>query len=50
MGLIGEDQLSSMEAEIAEEVADAWKMAQADAYPSLAALTSRVFADTGVTQ
>lgn len=49
-GLIHENQLEDMEAEIAKEVADAWKMAQADAYPPLSALTSRVFADSGVTQ
>jgi pyruvate dehydrogenase E1 component alpha subunit len=49
MDLIGEDQLATMEAEIAEEVADAWKMAQADDYPPLSALTSRVFTDTGAT-
>lgn len=50
LGLIDADQLASMDAEIAEEVANAWKMAQADAYPSLSALTSRVFADTGATK
>jgi pyruvate dehydrogenase E1 component alpha subunit len=50
MSLIGANQLATMEAEIAEEVADAWKMALADAYPSLSALTSRVFADKGATQ
>lgn len=49
-GLIGTDQLTNMEAEIAKEVADAWKLAQADAYPPLSALTSKVFADTGATQ
>jgi pyruvate dehydrogenase E1 component alpha subunit len=49
MGLIDADQLAAMEAKIAEEVADAWNLAQADAYPPLSALTSRVFADTGVT-
>jgi pyruvate dehydrogenase E1 component alpha subunit len=48
--LIDANQIADMEAEIAKEVADAWKMAQADAYPPLSALTSRVFADTGVTQ
>jgi TPP-dependent pyruvate/acetoin dehydrogenase alpha subunit len=47
MGLIDSDQLSSMEAEIVKEVADAWKMAQEDAYPSQTATISRVFADTG---
>jgi TPP-dependent pyruvate/acetoin dehydrogenase alpha subunit len=50
VGLIDADQLAAMEAKIAEEVADAWMRAQADAYPPLSALTSRVFADTGVTQ
>jgi pyruvate dehydrogenase E1 component alpha subunit len=50
LDLIDADHLAAMEAKIAEEVADAWKLAQADAYPPLSALTSRVFADTGVTQ
>jgi TPP-dependent pyruvate/acetoin dehydrogenase alpha subunit len=50
LGLIDADHLAAMEAKIAEEVADAWKLAQADAYPPLSVLTSRVFADTGVTQ
>ncbi len=50
VGFIDANQVADMEAEIAKEVADAWKMAQADAYPSLSALTSRVFVDTGVTQ
>jgi TPP-dependent pyruvate/acetoin dehydrogenase alpha subunit len=48
--LIDANQIADMEAEIAKEVANAWKMAQADAYPPLSALTSRVFADTGVTK
>jgi len=50
MGLIDADQLKAMEANIAEEVADAWRQAQADAYPPLSALTSRVFANTGALQ
>jgi pyruvate dehydrogenase E1 component alpha subunit len=50
MGLIGTDQLATMDAEIAKEVDDAWKLARADAYPPLSALTSRVFADTGAAQ
>ncbi len=50
MGLIGTDQLAAMEAEIAKEVADAWNLAQEDAYPPLSALASRIFADTGETQ
>jgi pyruvate dehydrogenase E1 component alpha subunit len=50
LGLIDANQLADMEVEIAKEVADAWTMAQADAYPPLSALTSRVFADTGGTQ
>lgn len=50
VGVIDTDQIAAIEAEIAKEVADAWKMAQADAYPPLSALTSRVFADTGVTE
>lgn len=49
-GYLNAAQLATMEAEIALEVSDAWKMAQADAYPPLSALTSRVFADTGFTQ
>ena len=50
LGLIDADQLAAMEAKIAEEVADAWRQAQADAYPPLSALTSRVFANTGALQ
>jgi len=50
LGLIDANQLADMEAEIAKDVVDAWKLAQADAYPPLSALTSRVFVDTGVTQ
>jgi len=50
IGLIDAEQLASMEAETSKEVAEAWKMAQADAYPPLSALTSRVFAETGATQ
>ncbi len=50
MGFIDANQLANMEAAIAKEVADAWKLAQADAYPPLTALTSRVFVETGVAQ
>jgi TPP-dependent pyruvate/acetoin dehydrogenase alpha subunit len=50
MGLIDADQLEAMEAKITEEVADAWREAQADAYPPLSALNSRVFANTGAFQ
>jgi TPP-dependent pyruvate/acetoin dehydrogenase alpha subunit len=50
LGLIDANQLADMEAEISKDVVDAWMMAQADAYPPLSALTSRVFVDTGVTQ
>jgi pyruvate dehydrogenase E1 component alpha subunit len=50
MGLIDADQLKAMEAKIVEEVADAWRQAQADSYPPLSALTSRVFANTGALQ
>jgi TPP-dependent pyruvate/acetoin dehydrogenase alpha subunit len=50
LGLVDADHLVAMEAKIAEEVVDAWKLAQADAYPPVSALTSRVFADTGVTE
>ena len=46
-GLIDADQVAAVNTEIAEEVADAWKQAQADDYPPLSALTSRVFANTG---
>lgn len=50
LDLIDADHLAAMEAKIAEEVAEAWELAQSDAYPPLSALTSRVFADTGVLQ
>ncbi len=50
LDLIAANEIADMEAEIAKEVANAWEMAQADAYPPLSALTSRVFADTGVSQ
>jgi TPP-dependent pyruvate/acetoin dehydrogenase alpha subunit len=50
VGLINANQITDMEAEIAKEVSDAWKMAQTDPYPPLSALNSRVFADTGITQ
>jgi TPP-dependent pyruvate/acetoin dehydrogenase alpha subunit len=46
VGLIDLDQLAGIESEIAKEVSDAWMMAQADSYPPLSALTSRVFAGT----
>jgi TPP-dependent pyruvate/acetoin dehydrogenase alpha subunit len=47
LGLIDSDQLAAIEIEIAEEIADAWMQAQADVYPPLSALTSRVFSDAG---
>lgn len=50
LGLIDADHLAVIEAKIAEEVAEAWKLAQSDAYPPLSALTSRVFSGAGVTQ
>jgi TPP-dependent pyruvate/acetoin dehydrogenase alpha subunit len=50
LGLIDADQLTAIESQIAKEVCDAWMMAQADAYPPLSALESRVFAETGATQ
>lgn len=50
LGLIDVNELPGMEADIAKEVAGAWKIAQADAYPPLSALTSQVFADVGVAQ
>ena len=46
-GLMDEARLKEMESEIAGEVAQAWQQAQADPYPPLSAITSRVFADTG---
>lgn len=49
-GLFNERSLAAMEAEIASEVAEAWKQAQADPYPPLSALTSRVFASSGAIQ
>lgn len=49
-GLFDTKRLAAMEAEISVEVADAWKQAQADAYPPLSALTSRVFVNSGVMQ
>ena len=48
--MIDADQFESMEAELIKEVDDAWSQAQADAYPPLSAITSRVFAETGVVQ
>jgi len=50
LGLIAADHLEAMEAKIADEVAEAWALAQSDAYPPLSALTSRVFAVAGVAQ
>ncbi len=50
LGLIDVNELADMEADIAKEVDGAWKMALADAYPPLSALTSQVFADVGVAQ
>ena len=50
LGLIDADQLAAIEAEIANEVAVAWEKAQADPYPPLSALTSRVFTETGAIQ
>jgi TPP-dependent pyruvate/acetoin dehydrogenase alpha subunit len=49
-GLFDEQRLAAMEAEIAVEVAEAWKQAQADAYPPLSALISRVFVSSGAIQ
>jgi pyruvate dehydrogenase E1 component alpha subunit len=50
LGLIDANYFAALEAEIAEEITNAWTMAQADVYPQLSALTSRVFADTGLTK
>lgn len=50
LDLINEEQLATIEAQIAGEVASAWSQAQSDAFPPLSALISRVFAGTGVTQ
>lgn len=47
-GLMDDAQLKGMETEIGVEVAEAWQQALADPYPPLSAITSRVFADTGV--
>lgn len=49
-GLFDDQRLAAMEAEIAVEVAEAWTQAQADAYPPISALTSRVFASSGAMQ
>jgi TPP-dependent pyruvate/acetoin dehydrogenase alpha subunit len=49
-GMFNERSLVAMEAEIASEVAEAWKQAQADPYPPLSALTSRVYASSGAIQ
>ena len=46
-GLLDERSVAAMETEIAAEVAEAWKQAQADPYPPLSALMSRVFASSG---
>ena len=45
-GLLDERSVAAMETEIAAEVAEAWKQAQADPYPPLSALMSRVFASS----
>ena len=50
LGLIDADQLAAIEVEMANEVAVAWEKAQADPYPPLSALTSRVFTETGAIQ
>ena len=50
LGLIDADQLAAIEAEMANEVAVAWEKAQADPYPPLSALTSRVFTEIGAIQ
>lgn len=50
LDLIEADHLAAMEAKIADEVAEAWALAQSDAYPPLSALTSRVYAGAGVAQ
>ena len=49
-GLFDSKRQAAMEDEIAMEVANAWSLAQADAYPPLSALTSRVFVNAGVAQ
>lgn len=45
--LISDKGLAAMEAEIGLEVDEAWKLAQADAYPAPSTLISRVFASSG---
>ncbi len=47
-GLMDDAQFKGFEAEIGVEVAQAWQQAQADPYPPLSAIISRVFADVGV--
>ena len=47
LDLLDTKYLTAMEAEIALEVAEAWSQAQADNYPPLSALTSRVFVSAG---
>jgi TPP-dependent pyruvate/acetoin dehydrogenase alpha subunit len=50
IGLLDIGDMVAMEAEIATEVSEAWSQAQADDYPPLSALTSRVFVSSGVVQ
>jgi pyruvate dehydrogenase E1 component alpha subunit len=47
LDLLDTQHFAVMEAEIALEVAEAWSQAQADAYPPLSSLTSRVFVSAG---
>jgi pyruvate dehydrogenase E1 component alpha subunit len=50
LGLLDVDQLAEIEFKITEEVAEAWKQAQSDPYPSNEALIARVFAEVGAMQ
>jgi TPP-dependent pyruvate/acetoin dehydrogenase alpha subunit len=50
LGLLDVDQLAEIEFKITEEVAEAWKQAQSDSYPSNEALIARVFAEVGAMQ
>ena len=50
LGLLDADQLAEIEFKITEEIAEAWKQAQSDPYPSNDALISRVFSENGAMQ
>jgi pyruvate dehydrogenase E1 component alpha subunit len=50
LGLLDADQLAEIDFKITEEVAEAWKQAQSDPYPSNDALISRVLSENGAMQ